>query len=109
MSWLLVLPNETLASALAERVDESDAILAVMNDRNERAQLSFGPRPPMSTSREYRAELETGSSTMICKRCEGQMLPYRRGPHPWKSDSEIERLECEDCQAQHARTVPRAK
>jgi hypothetical protein len=44
MSWLLVLPNETLASTLAERVDESDAILAVMNDRNERAQLSFRPR-----------------------------------------------------------------
>jgi hypothetical protein len=44
MSWLLILPNETLASALAEKVDESDAILAVMNDRYERAQLSYRPR-----------------------------------------------------------------
>ncbi len=43
--------------------------------------------------------------TEVCKKCGGEMLVYRAGPHPWRTGYEVQRSECTDCKAQAARTT----
>ena len=51
--------------------------------------------------------LATGGHAMtgVCKKCGGEMLVYRTGPHPWRTGYEVQRSECADCKAQAARTT----
>jgi transposase-like protein len=51
--------------------------------------------------------LENGEQAMkdVCKKCGGEMLVYRTGPHPWRTGYEVQRFECTDCKAQAARTT----
>ncbi len=41
----------------------------------------------------------------VCKKCGGEMLVYRKGPHPWRTGYEVQRSQCTDCKAQGARTA----
>lgn len=43
-----------------------------------------------------------------CRRCGGEMLLYRRGPHPRRTLFEVQRFECRDCKSQSARTAAKA-
>lgn len=46
-----------------------------------------------------------GNDHRACKRCGGEMVLYRTGPHPKYTHFEVQRFECQDCRAQFARTV----
>ncbi len=55
----------------------------------------------------YHRTPETGERAMkeVCKKCGGEMLVYRKGPHPWRTGYEVQRSQCTDCKAQGARTA----
>jgi transposase-like protein len=44
-----------------------------------------------------------------CGRCGGEMVLYRTGPHPKRTDFEVQRFECKDCRSQSARTAARSR
>lgn len=43
MGWLLVIPNETFASALVDTAQGTLAVVAVMDAKREGAELRFHP------------------------------------------------------------------